>query len=123
MSTFGTRLKALRLEKGLTQEELGKQLGKTKNNISQYERDARQTDDETKKRIAEIFNVSIDYLLGVTDEPHIYRLDKSELPKPLKDVGVNFLDVTEYIKKHGFTKKQIDQILKDILPVINRNNK
>lgn len=69
MSNFGNRLKELRLKKELTQEELGKILGKSKNNISQYERNARQADDETKKQLAQLFNVSLDYLLGFTNDP------------------------------------------------------
>ena len=67
MSDFGSRLRHLRIEKQMTQEELGKILGKSKNNISQYETNKRQADDETKKQLANFFNVSIDYLLGRSD--------------------------------------------------------
>ncbi len=67
MNDFGSRLRQLRIEKQMTQEELGKILGKSKNNISQYETNKRQADDETKKQLAYFFNVSIDYLLGRSD--------------------------------------------------------
>ncbi len=63
----GNKLKQKRLDKGLTQEELGKMLNKTKNNISQYESGKRQPDTNTLKSFAEIFNCSIDYLLGLSD--------------------------------------------------------
>ena len=67
MNDFGSRLRQLRQEKQLTQEELGKFLGKSKNNISQYETNKRQADDETKKQLANFFKVSVDYLLGRSD--------------------------------------------------------
>lgn len=67
MNDFGSRLRQLRQEKQMTQEELGKFLGKSKNNISQYETNKRQADDETKKQLANFFKVSIDYLLGRSD--------------------------------------------------------
>lgn len=64
---FGEKLKELRISKGLTQEELGKILNKTKNNISQYETSKREPDSETLKTLADFFGVSVDYLLGRTD--------------------------------------------------------
>ncbi|GKX27889.1 transcriptional regulator [Vallitalea longa] len=69
MPNFSDRLRLLRKSKGLTQEQLGEVVGKTKNNISQYERSARQADDETKKQLAIFFDVSMDYLIGITENP------------------------------------------------------
>lgn len=69
MPNFGERLRLLRTNKGLTQEALGKIVGKSKNNISQYEREKRQADDDTKKELAKFFDVSLDYLMGITDNP------------------------------------------------------
>ncbi|GMQ57612.1 hypothetical protein AN1V17_20070 [Vallitalea sediminicola] len=69
MPNFSDRLRLLRKNKGLTQEQLGEVVGKTKNNISQYERSARQADDETKKQFAKFFDVSMDYLMGLADNP------------------------------------------------------
>lgn len=67
MATFGDRLRNLRIEKNLTQEEFGKIFNMPKSRISQYETNKRQTDDETKKIFADYFKVSVDYLLGRTD--------------------------------------------------------
>lgn len=64
MVNFGSRLRQLRTEKGLTQEELGKVFNMKKSRISQYETNKRQADDETKKQLADFFNVSLDFLLG-----------------------------------------------------------
>ncbi len=64
----GKRLRLLRVEKDLTQEELGKILGVGKTTISQYENETRKPDAEMLRRIARFFNVSVDYLLGLTSE-------------------------------------------------------
>jgi transcriptional regulator with XRE-family HTH domain len=69
MPNFSNRLRLLRKNKEMTQEKLGEVVGKTKNNISQYERNARQADDETKIQFAKFFDVSMDYLVGLTDDP------------------------------------------------------
>lgn len=67
MNTFGDRLRQLRIDKELTQEELANQFGLHKTRISQYELNKRQADDELKKKFAEYFDVSVDYLIGNTD--------------------------------------------------------
>ncbi|GMQ58960.1 hypothetical protein AN1V17_33570 [Vallitalea sediminicola] len=69
MSSFGEKLRNIRLQNNLTQEQLGKIIGKTKYNISKYELNQRQADDETKRQIAEFFNLSLDYLLGIDYNP------------------------------------------------------
>lgn len=63
----GSRIKLLREEKGLKQEELAIILSIAPSTIGMYERDAREPNDEIKLKIAEYFGVSIDYLLGKSD--------------------------------------------------------
>ena len=71
--TFGERFKELRLEKGLTQQGLAEDFNKiyghtfSKPSISQYENGKRTPENEALKNFASYFNVSIDYLLGVSD--------------------------------------------------------
>lgn len=62
-------LKNLRIEKGLSLKELGYTIGVAESTISLYENNKRQPDFETLIRIADFFGVTIDYLLGRTDEP------------------------------------------------------
>ena len=61
---FSTILKELREKKNYTQEELGAMLNLTKNAISHYENNANQPSLDTIIKLADIFDVSIDYLLG-----------------------------------------------------------
>lgn len=65
--TFGERLKSLRLEKGLTQTELGKHFNLGKTAISLYETNDRFPDKEILDKMADFFNCSMDYLLGRVD--------------------------------------------------------
>ena len=62
---FGTRLKALRKQAGLTQQQLAAQLGITKSVVSFYELQARSPSPEVLAKLAQIFHVSADYLLGL----------------------------------------------------------
>ena len=61
------RLKALRKKKGISQLKLALDLNMNQNTISRYENCEREADYKTLIRIADYFNVSIDYLLGRTD--------------------------------------------------------
>jgi|GEM_PF-3191167 len=61
----GKRLRLLRTERNITQEQLGKILGVGKTAISQYENSVRRPDAVMIRHMAEFFNVSTDYLLGL----------------------------------------------------------
>ena len=62
---FGTRLKELRLQSGLTQKQLGERIGVTKSVISFYELRERTPSPEILVKLAATFCVSSDYLLGI----------------------------------------------------------
>lgn len=64
MGTFGQRLKELRNERGISQNELSKHIGVSKSSVNMYERDEREPGFETLEAIADFFNVNMDYLLG-----------------------------------------------------------
>ena len=64
----GIRLKELRNEKKLNQDELANILGISPSAVGMYERNQREPDDEMKFKIANFFNVSVAYLMGETDK-------------------------------------------------------
>ena len=64
IADFSARIKALRLEKRLRQDQLAVRLGVEKSTVSMYETDMRKPTLETLVRMADIFGVSTDYLLG-----------------------------------------------------------
>ncbi|MEG9429814.1 MAG: helix-turn-helix transcriptional regulator [Christensenellaceae bacterium] len=65
MEKFGERLKALRLEKGLGQVQLAKELNVSKSVISLWETGGSEPTLNNLVKIAAYFNVSIDYLAGI----------------------------------------------------------
>ncbi len=63
-NVFGTRLKELRHEKGLSQWQLGELLGFCNQTVSFWESGQREPDLDTLKTIASFFDVTADYLIG-----------------------------------------------------------
>ena len=61
---FGKKLKELRIEKGISQRELGKLLGVCNQTISFWESGSREPDMDMIVVISNFFEVSIDFLLG-----------------------------------------------------------
>lgn len=62
---FGQRLKALRTQAGMTQLQLAQRIGVTKSVVSYYELQERTPSPEVLRKLAGIFKVSTDYLLGL----------------------------------------------------------
>ncbi len=91
--TFGERLKELRLSKDMTQSDLAKRINLSKANVSKYEANFVEPNLETLGLIAKVFNVSVDYLLGYTNEISPTR----KVDKDLIDAQIaTFGDPREY---------------------------
>ena len=68
---FSERLKELRLSKGLTMEQLGKEIETTRGTIGNFENGNKKPSLDMLIKIANYFDVSIDYLVGRTDDPEL----------------------------------------------------
>jgi transcriptional regulator with XRE-family HTH domain len=66
---LGARLKYLREKKEFSQEEISKELNMARSTYAHYELDKRNPSYDVIKLFADYFKVSIDYLLGHTDDP------------------------------------------------------
>ena len=75
---FGDRLKELRKKSGLTQAQLAERIGVTKSVISFYEQRERSPSPSVLIKMAKVFRVSTDYLLGIERQQVI---DISDLSK------------------------------------------
>lgn len=64
ISNFYTRLKNLRVRNNFVQKDLAEKLGLAQTTIANYEKGKRFPDEEILLKIADIFNISLDYLLG-----------------------------------------------------------
>ncbi len=67
------RLKSLRRARNISQLKLAMDLSMNQNSISRYENGEREADYATLIRLADYFGVSVDYLLGRTDNPETNR--------------------------------------------------
>lgn len=81
MIKIGDRITQLRKKKGWSQTELAKQIVASREAIGKYERNESQPSVETAKKIADIFNVTLDYLvdetaLAVFDKQTAGRLER-----------------------------------------------
>jgi transcriptional regulator with XRE-family HTH domain len=68
MSTFGERLRVARLRKGLKQKDLASMLNISQATIARYENNQHEPDIEMLKKLSTALEVSVDYLLGQTEE-------------------------------------------------------
>lgn len=96
--TNGKRIKYLREKNGLTQKDIATRLGVESAAISKYELDMREPNIEALKKLATIFNVSIDYLLGRTPDVFIDEYDK------------NIMDISIIKEKYELTKRKSEKI-------------
>ena len=67
--TLGSRLKQLRMYHRLSQEQVAKRMGVSKNTIYSYEMDLREPSNDTLRRLAALYKSTTDYLLGI-DQGH-----------------------------------------------------
>lgn len=89
MGTLGTRLKSLREGKELTQVELASMIHVNRATLANWEIDRATPDADTLQQLADVFGVSVDYLLGRTDirEPGPRRgISPSDLDKLLEEL-------------------------------------
>ena len=90
-SDFPSRLRQIRAAKGLSQAEVSRQTGLAQTTISDWEKGATEPKIEKLRQIAEFFQCSTDYLVGLPDRPialpaHHWIID---------------LDVYDLLVKHG----------------------
>ncbi|MCK9444998.1 MAG: helix-turn-helix domain-containing protein [Tissierellaceae bacterium] len=115
---FAQRLKELREEAGLTQDELAKKLNLTQSTIAYYENGKKMPTMENAKILAQIFNISLDYLFGKMDKTKTAHLEESKLSligerlshdinnlssESLKDLEdyINLLKIRDMQKRNG----------------------
>lgn len=69
MMLFSSRLKDLRERKNLTQKRLEEKIGISRGSVQAYELELRRPTADALIALSKFFDVSIDYLLGETDNP------------------------------------------------------
>ena len=100
--TVGQRLTSLRKQQGYNRTQFAEKIGIPQTTLRNYETDAREPGHKYLIQMAHEFNVSVDYLLGITDEkikkePDTQSVSSPDLQK-IKETLVQFLTLAGYIK-------------------------
>jgi transcriptional regulator with XRE-family HTH domain len=93
--SLGEMIAEKRLDKGLSQEDLGKMLDLSRSSISNYETDTHSPDIDTLRKMADILDTSADYLL----ERISYDVDLKELNKVFIENDKEQLLVGDFMKR------------------------
>jgi len=98
-ATFSSRIKELRSSLSLTQTEFAQKINTTQATLSSYENTDKTPSLDIVKKIAEVFKVSIDWLLGLSDVVGV-----NEIPRTYSDV-IRILFKLESAELSGFSIK------------------
>nr|DAI11867.1 MAG TPA: Repressor protein CI [Caudoviricetes sp.] len=107
-----SRLKELRQERKLTQQELAKQIGVSKLTILNWEKGEHQIKSEKAQQLADIFGVSVGYLLGFNNDDvteHEIDFHNNVMERMNKEAFVRFLDYIS-LSDIVLSDKQIEMI-------------
>lgn len=96
MAKFAAIIKNLRIERGITQEQLASLLKVSRSTIGMYETGSREPDFETLEAIADIFNVDMDYLIGRSSVERKETLCNTPIP-----AGFQPLPATDRLPRVG----------------------
>lgn len=119
---LGTRLRELRLNKQMTQEQVGQLLGESKETIYKWEKGLRNLKPEDLKKASDLFGCTSDYLIGKADNPNgvyhfysdpelgpitieypsEYQITQEEMKlfvEELKEMGCDVKSLLEKVKK------------------------
>lgn len=110
MVDFSVRLKQLRKDKHLTQAQVAKRIGVTASMVSSYETDIRLPSFDVMVRIADLFGVTVDFLLCRENKRFI---DISQLSEEEATVVCNMVEILKKRSKQyvGMAQKAIPTIL------------
>ncbi|WP_288959445.1 helix-turn-helix transcriptional regulator [uncultured Aminobacterium sp.] len=126
--TLGSRIAKLRKAKGITQERLAKLIPIDQSMISYYEKNKKKPSADVLKKIADIFDVSTDYILGRTNDSRTIEEIKqqpfnySELFTQ-EDEGQAYILAANLKYKQNLSDETFLRIIDEIARFYNRDNK
>ena len=114
---FGDRLRQIRKEMGLSQDDFAKKLGTTKQVLSRYETNQRAPKITLASEYAEKLGVTLDYMLGDSaDEILFYELCPKTKDKPFYKIFIEVttnmgLDIPGIVRVTGLSDNQVRTII------------
>jgi len=110
----GKRIKQLRQEHKMTQQDFASLLNLNGSAISLYENGKRMPEYDIIIKIANHFNVTVDWLLGRIEERDLVKLEKDYIPKELLNVGVEYLKLAKEMENKSIPPEDIRKIISAI---------
>lgn len=118
MTVLGDRLKKAREIKGFNQLEASKRTKINNKTLSRYENGGSEPDVESLKTLADIYDVSIDYLVGRTDDPNMKSVEKIQRIIDLSDDNIINADMVFDNKSlDEQTKRKVIRILREVVRI------
>lgn len=126
METFQTRLAALMQEKGLNQKQLAKLIGVNPSTVHGYLTGTKKPGIKTQKKIADLYDSSIDYLMGYTDKRYASKNENEQVMIDSLDIVLNnfvndpsskeFIRLAYETKAKGYTVEDLIGIYEVVKP-------
>lgn len=125
MSVFAERIRELRDTQGLTQDAIGKVIGKSREAISKYEVGEHEPDLIVVAALAKYFNVSADYIIGITDGLELVdgsrRKSGGPYEKYLKDKEfIPHLKLAIKIKENNVDLSKVEKFVNNLIRQIKK---
>lgn len=113
-----SRIKILREKRGLIQELLAVEIGVTQQMLSKYEKDITIIKVDILKRIAEYFNVTTDYLLGMSDmKRDLWQIKMNETLDEYYDL------IEVYRRMDGYDREMVWSIMQAVGKTAEKRNR
>ncbi len=119
---YGDRLRLLRKVNRLTMEEVGRRLGIAKSSYAGYETETRTPPLDKLQKLASIYDVSTDYILGLTDDPDPKK-DRKNLREFLEKDQLHWNGRQISAEEIEPIRKLLELIVRDQTPKKTRSSK
>ncbi|PKR79212.1 XRE family transcriptional regulator [Halalkalibacillus sediminis] len=126
MNKFSNRLRKLREREKFSREQLANKLGVSYSTIAKYESGAREPDFNTLEKLAILFDVSIDYLLGKVDKEKESDFEAmAEHNRLLEKYGIEdsgFFDIEKWKQMGPEELRQLEEYFQFITEKAKKRN-
>ncbi len=128
MSHVGERIRELREKRDWSQREFAKRVGINYSVINRIELGKRPVEDHELAKIADLFDVTTDYLLGRTDDPHGYTIENQieeentleKINQLIKEYGIEQMGFFDIEKWKSLSEEEIEEIIKHFEWVVHK---
>jgi HTH-type transcriptional regulator, competence development regulator len=110
MPSLGSNIKKLRESENISQKDFAQKIGISNVVLSRYEKDERKPDYDMLKKIADYFEVSIDFLLGREENRKTNEDTLEEVNKLVKEYGIEQFGFFDIDKWKNLSPEDVEEI-------------